>query len=148
MYSLFNIACHALSAFISCEIFLISNVGGRFLWSIFSLKYLVGLWPYLSVRNSLSFIQTTKFNQHSTSCNKIHISQIKYKFDGRNVVSFLLILCKIGQLLAKCHVWEFTPLLSFLATFDYFFHYTQSRSTAWLVTLEIIKLMTVLCTLT
>jgi hypothetical protein len=144
MYSLFNIPCHALSAFIPCEMFLISNMGGRFLWNTFCLKYLVVLWHYLSVRNSLSLIQTTKFNQHSTSCNKIHISQIKYKFDGPNVVTFFLILCKIGLLLAKCYFWEFTPLLFFLATFDYFFRYIQSRSTAWLVSLEIIILMIVL----
>jgi hypothetical protein len=146
MYSLFNITCHDLFAFIACEVFLMSNVGNRLLRSIFCQKYLVVLWHYFSVRNSLSLIQTTKFNQHSTSCNKIHISQIKYKFDGPDVVTFLLILCKIGQLLAKCNFWYFTALLFFLTTSNYFLHYIQSRSTAWLFSLEIIKLMIVLYT--
>lgn len=89
--SLFNmlLVYHAPSVFIPWELFPISNGGGILLRYIFCLKFPVGLRHYLWVRNSLPLIRTTQFNQHKTSCNKIHLSQIKYKFYGPNIVTVL-----------------------------------------------------------
>ena len=51
-------------------------------------------------------VTTTQFNQYKTSCNKIHLSQIKYKSFGPNVVTIFLLLCMVGQLLANCQFCE------------------------------------------